>query len=177
MQFQIRNLPKTVNPNFRKVEFGGLRKAELLSKLKNSSILLNEYANILLLSDLFVTSKTRQIVSVIEISINDLGFSHGANLAEVRNRAGEIGLLECPIELGPYFRLQYLDQVEDKEMSKNKAPKGSVTIISRPLLDSDDFPKGFYLRRMNGKLWLRGYKCDMEYKWEPVDMLAFLVSE
>jgi hypothetical protein len=177
VQFRIRNLPKTVKLNFRKVEFGGLRKAELLAKLKNSSILLNEYANILLSSNLFITSKTRQIVSVIEISINDLGFSDGANLAEVRNRARELGLLECPIELGPYFRLQYLDQVEDKEISKNKAPKGSVTIISKPLLDSDDFPKGFYLRRINGKLWLRGYKCDMEYKWEPFDMLAFLVSE
>ena len=177
MQFRIRNLPKTVNPNFRKVEFGGLRKAELLAILENSSILLNEYANILISSNLFITSKTRQVVSVIEISIKDLGFSDGANLVEIRNRASELGLLECPIELGPYFRLQYLDQVEDKEISKNKAPKGSVTIISKPLLDSDDFPKGFYLRRINGKLWLRGYKCDMEYKWEPFDTLAFLVPE
>ncbi len=177
VQFQIRSLPKTAKPNFRKIEFGGLRKTELLAKLKNSSILLNEYANIILSSNLFTTSKTKQIVSVIEISINDLGFSDGANLAEVRNRARALGLLECPIELGPYFRLQYLDQVEYKEISKNKAPKGSLTIISKPLLDSDDFPKGFYLRRINEKLWLRGYICDMEHKWDPFDMLAFLVSE
>lgn len=177
MQFRIGNLPNPENLNLRKVAFGGLGKHELLAKLKDTSILLNEYANILFSSELFMTSGTSQTASVIELSVNDLGFPDGANLAKVRNRARELGLLECPIELGPYFRLQYLDQVEAKIISKHKAPKGSVTIISKPLMDSDDFPKGFYLRRIDGKLWLRGYKCDMQYKWEPFDMLAFMVPE
>ena len=160
--------------SIKKLEFGGLGKDQLLAKLKDASIQLNENAEILLSSELFVTSENRQIANVIEISVNDLGFPDGANLDEIRSRARELGLLECPIELGPYFRLQYLDQVEEKESGRNKAPKGSVTVVSKPLLDSDDFPKGFYLRRIDGKLWLRGYKCDMEYSWEPSAMLAFL---
>ena len=175
MQFQTGSLAKREDLKIREVEFGGLGKDKLLAKLKDASIQLNENAEILLSSELFVTSRQRQIASVIEISINDLGFPDGANLGEIGIRARELGLRECPIELGPHFRLQYLDQVEKKEISKNKAPKSSVTVVSKPLLDSDDFPKGFYLRRIDGKLWLRGYTCDMEYKWEPLDILAFLV--
>jgi len=75
--------------------------------------------------------------------------------------------------LAPYYRLQYKDQLEEKENQTNKAPKGSITIISTPLCADETFPKGFYLRCMNGVLWLRGYTSSDDYIFNPGDRIAF----
>ncbi len=82
----------------------------------------------------------------------------------------------CPMELGPHFRLQYLDQPEGSighPVTQHRAPPGSITIASEPLEADHSFPKGFYLRRIEGTLWLRGYCCDDENIWDPEDRLAF----
>jgi hypothetical protein len=160
----------------RTVEYGGYTKAELLAQMQAASIMLNENARILFSSQLFETAASRQSASVVEMSVADLGFPEGASFPEMLERAQELGLSACPLELGPYFRLRYLDQREHAETRKNRAPAGSVTIMSIPLSDSDDFPKGFYLRRIDGALWLRGYTCDMEHVWYPADRVAFRIS-
>ena len=42
------------------------------------------------------------------------------------------------------------------------------------LLEGDDaFPKGLYLRKVDGGLWLRGYVCDPAYRF-PGDALFAL---
>ncbi len=158
-----------------KFEFGGYTKDELLAQLQAASIMLNENARILFSSELFRTAASRESALIIEISVVDLGFPEGAPFPEILDRAEELGLSSCPMELGPYFRLHYLDQIEHAETRRNTAPAGSITIMSQPLSDSNDFPKGFYLRKIEGTLWLRGYTCDMEHIWEPGDRLAFRV--
>lgn len=177
MPVRSESLITTMNLSYRKVAFGGFDKNALLEKLNNADIKLNENADIIFSSALFSTSTSRKTASVVELTVNELGFQDGANLEEIKVRASELGLLECPMELAAYFRLQYVDQIEEVEIGKNKAPSGSVTVLSKPLVDSDDFPKGFYLRRIDGSLWLRGYKCDREYRWEPTDVFAFMVPE
>ncbi len=37
----------------------------------------------------------------------------------------------------------------------------------------DDYPKGFYLRVVDGRAWLRGYRCDDEYDFDPADRFVF----
>jgi hypothetical protein len=72
--------------------------------------------------------------------------------------------------------LQYLDQPEgywDQPVRHHQAPSGSITIASEPLSEDDDFPKGFYLRRIKGVLWLRGYRSGAEHIWEPGDHFLF----
>ena len=159
----------------RTFELCGYTKKELLAKLESSSILLNRYAQELFSSDLFTPSEKSECISAVELSVSDLGFPEGASLVELRDRAEGFGLQECPLELGPYLRLRYTDQIEQEEKNKNKAPLGSVTIISKPLMDDDDFPKGFYLRRMDGALWLRGYLCSSDYLWNPGDRIVFQI--
>lgn len=176
MEPKIDRILQTKKTSTHQIHMDGLSKSDLSARLQSHSIMLNKYADILFNSDLFVPSSEESSATVIELSIIDLGFRDGANLREIQQKGKELGLHECPVELGPYFRLQYLDQIEEYESTKNKAPAGSITVISKILLDDDEFPKGFYLRKIDGKLWLRGYICSMDYHWNPSDRLAFMLD-
>lgn len=160
----------------RAVEVGGHTKGELIEKLQQSSILINEFGERLLADDKFATSKTKYIVQTVELTVGNLGFPEGATTSLIFKRAIEFGLELCPIELGPYLRLQYLDQPEGysgNPLPKHQAPTGSITIASEVLSEDDDFPKGFYLRRINDVLWLRGYLADHLHVWNPEDHFIF----
>ncbi|MEK5080760.1 helicase [Solibacillus sp. FSL W7-1436] len=163
------------------VAVGGLSKADLIQKLHQSSILLNLYGEKLLNDDRFTTSETRYSVEVVELSVRDLGFPNGATLPEIYNQANNLGLQLCPPELGPYLRLEYVEQDEgDAEnlSQKNEAPSGSLTIASELISDEDSFPKGFYIRKVDGILRLRGYVADNLHVWNPDNRFIFkLVKE
>ena len=156
------------------VEVGGLTKEQLREKLTHSSIQLNEYGEKLLSSDHFILSKTKLVLQLIELTVADLGFPDGAALSKIYQRANELGLKLCPLEAVPYLRLQYLDQLEGEDSPKNQAPAGSLTIATKPISEDDDFPKGFYLRNIQGQLWLRGYVADDLHVWNPEDFLSFV---
>lgn len=160
----------------RVVTVGGLTKAELLQQLRNNAISLNEYAERLFASERFTTAPTRYPLTTVELTVRDLGFPQGATTTDIYARAAALGLRLCPLELGPYFRLDYLDQPEGywgQPLRQHQAPSGSITIASEPLLQDDDFPKGFYVRRIKGELWLRGYRDGPEHVWEADDHLLF----
>ncbi|WP_436371575.1 helicase [Cytobacillus sp. BC1816] len=164
----------------RKIEVGGLTKSELIQKLQQCSILMNAYGEKLLADDKFTTSDTKYTLQTVELTVGDLGFPDGAATAQIFKKASEIGLELCPLELGPYLRLEYLDQPEDysgNPLQRNQAPSGSITIASEILCEDDDFPKGFYLRRINGVLWLRGYIADYLHVWNPNDHFIFCQTE
>ena len=164
--------------NTRIIEVGGLTKLQLIQKLKQNSILMNEYGNRLFADENFTTSDTKYNLKTIELTVMDLGFPNGANTAQLFKRGSEFGLELCPLELGPHLRLKYLDQPEGYSADasqQNKAPSGSITIASEILTKEDDFPKGFYLRRINDVLWLRGYIADeLHVFWEPEDRFIFV---
>ena len=160
----------------RTVIVGGLTKAELLQELQRNAISMNESAERLFASDQFTTTATRYAVTTVELTVRDLGFPHGATIAEIYGRARALGLGLCPIELGPRLRLQYRDQPEGfwgQPVLRHQAPYGSITIASEPLIEDDGFPKGFYLRRIEGVLWLRGYRSGPAHVWEPDDHFIF----
>lgn len=163
---------KTIN-----LEYGGLSKNDLLVKLNDTGILLNEFAKIILLSELFKVSKQKKQIKVVVTSLKELCFSKEATIPEIEKNLKNYGLAECPLELAPYLRLYLKNQKEIKEESINKAPSGSLTIFSRPLVEDEDFPKGFYLRNIDGKLWLRGYRCSLDYIWSPDDKLIFKLDK
>ena len=126
-------------------------------------------------SDHFTTSATRYSVMIVELTVRNLGFRRYAAIAEIHGRAGDLGLGLCPLELGPYLRLQYLDQPEGywgKPFRRHQAPYGSITIASEKLTEDDDFPKAFYLRRIKGVLWLRGYCSGPQHVWDADDHLV-----
>jgi hypothetical protein len=160
----------------RKIEVGGLTKSQLIQKLQKYSILMNEYGEKLIADNKFTSSDAKYNLHTIELTVGNLGFSDGATTAQIFKKASELGLELCPLELGPYLRLEYLDQPEGysgKPLQRNQAPSGSITIASEKLSEEDDFPKGFYLRRINGVLWLRGYNADDLHVWNPNDHFIF----
>lgn len=158
------------------LEYGGLSKNDLLIRLNSSGILLNDFAITILSNDLFKVSNQKKQISLFVTSIKEMGFSEGATIEEIKKNMKNYELSECPLEIAPYLRLYLNNQEEIKEERVNQSPAGSLTIFSNPLLKDDDFPKGFYLRKIDGKLWLRGYRCSLDYIWNPDDKLVFQLN-
>lgn len=162
----------------RRVTVGGTPKFELYDKLQKQSIQMNAYGEILFADDRFEVSEASYSLDTVELTVADLGFPDGAVLSQIYKRAAELGLGLCPLELGPHLRVQYLDQPVDNEEAgrKNRAPSGSITIASKIISEDDEFPKGFYVRNIDGMLWLRGYIADDLHIWNPHDRLIFCGS-
>jgi hypothetical protein len=176
MHFETEHIYPDCPTITRAVQVGGLTKSELMGELQRNAISMNESGERLFASEHFTTSATRHSVMTVELTIRDLGFPQGATIAEIYARAAAHGLGLCPLELGPHLRLQYLDQPEGywgQPVRQHQAPSGSITIASEKLTEDDDFPKGFYLRRIKGELWLRGYSSGAEHIWEPDDHFIF----
>ena len=117
-----------------------------------------------------------RVLEIAARSVADLGFDSGATYEQLTARALESGLAECPLELGPHLRMQFLDQPEGAfgvPTTHGRAPPGGLTVASPPLDDTDETPKGFYLRRVDGVLWLRGYWSWAGQVWSPEDVLVF----
>ena len=160
----------------RSVTIGGNTKQELYQVFQKQSIMMNDYAKTLFDSEHLVISSEKYTLDIVMLTVEALGFPHGAKMKTIINKAKSVGLHVCPLELGPYMRLTWLEQpaVNSHSHSKSKkAPYGSVTIISDPVCEHDNFPKGFYLRNIDGVLWLRGYLADDEHIWNPDDYLLF----
>ena len=167
--------PRT-NGYRRVVAVGGMTKGELLDRLRANSIALNRYAEMIFDSDCFTTSKKESRVSTIELEVQGLGFPQGATFADILAKAATIGLGYCPLELGPHIRLQYVDQPEGatgQAARPHQTPPGAIVIVSESLKEEDDFPRGFYLRRIDGVLWLRGYCSPITHKHAPDEHFLF----
>src|SRR5262245_27680455 len=96
----------------RVVSVGGKSKQQLLARLAEAGVELNEAARILFSSDKFTTLDACQALITVELTVRHLGFTHGARTLELYGKAVALGLCLAPIELGPHLRLQYLDQPE-----------------------------------------------------------------
>ncbi|MHA7281768.1 hypothetical protein [Arthrobacter sp. TMS2-4] len=55
--------------------------------------------------------------------------------------------------------------------------RNAIHIASEPVSEDVEYPKGFYLRIVDGQSWLRGYRCDATYVWSPEQRVAFVVSD
>jgi hypothetical protein len=80
---------------------------------------------------------------------------------------------------GPYLRLALVHQANspDPVLSAGHGPAGAIHIASEPVSGDVEYPKGFYLRVIDGQTWLRGYCCDDTYVWTPEQRLAFLLLD
>lgn len=151
------------------VTYEAFDKEALLEKLEQSGVKLNKYAYEIFQSTLFQPSASDYTAIVTELTLAEIGLKFGGDFEKIRNCIAAFGLSYCPLELVPYIRLRrlhYKDQSEPEEKKWGKAPPNSITIFSKPLLESDDFPKGFYIRTINGTPWLRGYQCSADYVWD-----------
>lgn len=148
-----------------------------MGELVRHGIKLNEAGKALFDHAGFTTSDSISTVSTIELTVANLGFPRGGVFADILGTAVAMGFAACPLELGPHLRLQFLDQQEGQigeQLSRHKAPFGSITVFSLRIDEEEGTPQGFYLRRVNGELWLRGYWSGAEHIWDPDDHLVFV---
>lgn len=160
------------------LDVGALSRPELQAALNDAGVLLNDAAEVLLANAAF-DRQTRDRFVVVERTVRQLGFESGAVLSAIFARASRLGLSLCPPTTGPYLRLAVMDQesAPDSIMSKGSAPSASITVASAPLVSDDEYPKGFYLRVVEGVPWLRGYWTGDEHVWAPDDCFAFRQAE
>ena len=164
----------------RMVTIGGSSKGQLLLQLATAGVELNEAAQALFASEQFHVQEATRSLATVELSVGQLGFPQGGTQPQLFERALSLGLELAPVELGPHLRLQYLDQPEGfwgHPETKHQAPPGSIQIASAPLSEDDQIPKGFYLRRIRGVLWLRGYWSDLQHVYQPTDRLVFCICQ
>jgi hypothetical protein len=160
----------------RTVTIGGVTKVELLKRLTEAHVEINAAGHLLLADERFCPAVHPQRLRVTQVSVASLGLQHGGLMAQIMSAAEQQGLYPCPLELAPHLRLQFLEQEEGMAglpRTQSTAPPGSLTVVSLPLSSDDEVPKGFYLRRMEGKLWLRGYTSWQGHVWQPEDQLLF----
>lgn len=158
------------------ISIGGATKVELRARLEAAGIRLNELADALFRDERFATQASPARLEIVDVSAAELGLAAGGTFEQVVQQAAQHGLMLCPLETGPHLRLSLLNQAEGAlgEPARSAcAPPGSITVASAAVSPEDDVPKGFYLRRIQGVLWLRGYRSWAGHHWSPEDRFAF----
>jgi len=143
---------------FRRIAVGGLSKEQLIESLVKSGVRFNKYAETLFAHASFSPSPIVESLSLVKVKQSDLALNKQSTYSEITKQALSLGLKLCPIYLGAFLRLEYLDQ----------AAGPYLTIASQKLEDTESFPNGFYVRNLDNCLWLRGYRASDDYKW-PLD--------
>lgn len=143
---------------FKKISIGGITKEQLMTRLLEAGIQFNAYAHTLFQHPSFSFNETIEKMSLVKLKIADLQMTEPCFFPQIIKKAQEVNLQLCPLVLGAFLRLDYLNQ-----------PEGPyLTIASLKPESNEDFPNGFYIRNFEGKLWLRGYKASDDYAW-PID--------
>lgn len=160
------------------VEVGGQSRTQLVGTLGDAGVQLNAYAEALLAHPMFDDPAGRTL-RIVERTVEQLGLPEGAVLSEVFAAAKNQGLELCPLVVGPYLRLSLMDQgnAPDSVLSAGRSPAGAIHVASKSVSEDVEYPKGFYLRVVDGQPWLRGYCCDDTYVWAPEQRVAFLLPE
>lgn len=158
------------------IRSGGQTRAKVMQLLRSQGVLLNDHAETLLSHPAFEAPESQRL-RIVERTVKELGFEKGAVQSRVFTAAKEQGLRPCPLVAGPYLRLAMMDQPNalDSVLSAGRAPTGAIHVASEPLSADMEYPKGFYLRVLDGQVWLRGYRCDDAYVWAPEQRFAFLL--
>ncbi|MFM7322467.1 MAG: helicase [Armatimonadota bacterium] len=159
-----------------RIEIGGIAKESLLEALHAIGVELNPLARDLFADERFGTSAAREVVDLVETTVADLGLVRGGTMPDLLRAAADRGWTACPLEAGPHLRLQIRSDREEAggtAQTRGCAPPGSITVVSDPIAMDSETPKGFYLRRIGGTPWLRGYRSDDHHVWSPQDRLIF----
>jgi len=160
----------------RAVQIGGVAKAVLLQRLAAAQVQINPAGQQLFADGRFRTAAQPERILVQQISVAGLGLAGGGQMAEILDAAAQRGLKPCPLELAAHLRLLLRDQDEGAlgfAPTRYRAPPGAITVVSAPLCEDDELPKGFYLRRIEGTLWLRGYWSWAGHVRQPEEQLVF----
>ncbi|MCU0676319.1 MAG: hypothetical protein MUE69_26450 [Myxococcota bacterium] len=146
------------------LELGRLDSESLRHALVDAGVRFNAYAARLFDEGHVAPSAAHTQVRVVVRSAAELGALEGDTLDGLLERGRASGLVPGPLELAAYLRLAWPDQ-----------PLGArVTVPSLRPMPDETAPRGFYLRRDEDGIWLRGYVASDDWVFPPTEALAFV---
>ncbi len=146
-----------------------------LETLRDRGVLTNRYAEMVISHPCFSAGGAGEMTVAIT-SLEELGLAGGATLDELLRHIQGTQFTPCPPDTGFFLRLAWTDQPQSQNSvltGTHRSPDQAITVLSELLERDDAFPKGLYLRKVDGSLWLRGYVCDSAYRF-PGDALFAL---
>jgi len=142
---------------------GGKTPKQLEKALVSGGFRVNDYARDLLRSRCFTTLPDQQTLSLVRVTVSDLGLTGCPTTDQIYTKATSLGLELCPAEVGPQLRLTYKDQ-----------PFGEWLYIGmKQIAASRGDPSVFGLDRFGVGSWLGGYSADPDSPWDPKDGFVF----
>lgn len=155
------------------LEVGALTRAELLHQLAAANVGLNDYAEALLRRHDFEHVRAERM-TVRFRRATELGLAHGGTWAQLLTAATSRGFVPLPLTAGPYLRLALAEQPDapDSVLSAGSPPSAAIHVASTMANAGENDPRGFYLRTVDGRRWLRGFRCDDDYVLGPETVLA-----
>ena len=139
-----------------KVEIGGKSGEELITELEASEIKVSDEVKCMMRSAGFVPCKDREKVTLISLTVADLGFSDRTTTDEVFRRAQELGLALCSADTGPCYRLQYTNQPLQEWLF----------VAMKPIISKSGEPQIFTIQHMGGGLLIDVFWASSKYVWD-----------
>lgn len=140
------------------VEVGGKSAKELIKEIKDAGIKISDYAKSMLLNKAeFIPTKNKEDMTLVRLSVGDLGFKTSATITQIFEQAEELGLELCPPDTGPHYRLKY----------RNQPLNEWFRIGIKPITDSDGGPYVWDVGRRGDGLWLDDRWADPDDTWIP----------
>ena len=150
-------------------------KDQISKKLEEHKIFINRYAEEFFAHPTFSTEHTSEMIIAIA-SLREIGLENGATLNEIFRQIEKSCFKPCPTNTGLFLRFTWKDQPQSQNSilsGTHHSPDQAVTVLSEIIEKDDAFPKGLYLRNVDGRLWLRGYVCDSVHRFSSNDLFAF----
>lgn len=144
------------------VEVGGKDAKQLTRELEAAGINISNYTKDMLKSPDFVARK-REEITLIRLTVADLGFSRNATTDQIYARAVELGLELCPPDTGPNYRLKYQDQPMNEW----------IYVGMKQIADRVGGLSVFSLGRVGGGLWLDDGWARPGFEWHPYFKFVF----
>lgn len=149
------------------LKIGGKSKEQLTAELRARNINISYYAQDMLKSPDFTTLESTESVDLVRLKVSDLGFSQSPTTDQLYAKAAELGFELCPAEVGPYLRLQDLNQPLDEW----------YWIAMKQIADRGGSPNVFDLGRSDGGLRLYGGMALPTGRWDLGCQFVFRVRQ
>ncbi|MBI5420691.1 MAG: hypothetical protein HZA35_00005 [Parcubacteria group bacterium] len=91
------------------IEIGGKTGEQLITEMEDVGVHISENAKFILKSPSFIPSNKEEI-TLVRLTVADLGFTENATTDQIYERAKELGLELCSSDTASYYRLAYQNQ-------------------------------------------------------------------
>ncbi len=121
---------------------GGMTSDQLQKELETKKIGVGSFSKSMMRNKDFETKATPEDLSLIRLTVADLGFSDGATTDEIYAKAKSLGLKLCPSETGQYLLLKYKNHISYDSSEW-------FYIGMKPISDADGY-KNIFVLGMDG---------------------------